>query len=89
MVALPVKEVEKGSETTAQVPDVTSSVPLFEVEVQVALKEAISDTDTIFETRLFPCNGSGRVKLNRYSKPVINALPLVEVLFYIIVTNER
>ena len=40
----PVLEVEKGPETTAQGPDVTSNIPLIEVDVgKEAEKEAAPD----------------------------------------------
>ena len=44
MVMPPVMEVEKGPETTAQDPDVTSKIPFIEVGVgKEAVKEAAPD----------------------------------------------
>lgn len=43
MVMPPVMEVEKGPETTAQGPDVTSNIPFIEVGVGIGVHEAVTE----------------------------------------------
>ena len=47
MIALPVIEIVKFHINPAQGPDIISNVPFIEVDVQLALKEAISYPETI------------------------------------------
>ena len=43
MVMPPVMEVEKGPETAAQAPDVTSKIPFIEVGVGIGVQEAVKE----------------------------------------------
>jgi len=81
MFTLPVIEVATVQVSPAQGPDVTSNVPFIEVSVQLALKEAVSDPVTIFETRVFPEAVPERVPVDIHSEPVMDTLPVTEVLF--------
>jgi hypothetical protein len=76
----PVIEVVKIPITPAQFPDVISSVPFIEVEVQLALKEAVSVPVCITNSRRFPVMVPERLPVDIHSEPLIDAVPLTEVL---------
>ena len=80
MIALPVIEIVKFHINPAQGPDIISNVPFIEVEVQLALKEAISDPETISESRVLPATAPERVPVEIHSEPVMDTVPLTKVL---------
>ena len=79
MVAFVVTVAETFPVFPAQSPDVTCSVPFIEVEVQLALKEALSDPETISESRVLPVTVPERVPVDIHSEPVMDTVPLTEV----------
>ena len=79
MVAFVVTVIETFPVSPVQGPDVTRSVPFIEVEVQLAMKEAISDPETISESKVLPVTLPDRVPVDIHSEPVMDTVPLTEV----------